>query len=213
MLTSREKVIPWGVPQIEDRALDTAQREWGAYQGRLEETQTQLCSALTRLRQVGQKFLSLAQWLEEMEKVANIRCHRRSDKAIKETQLRKLQVREGFVFSVFCASGALNESKRPLCCLFSCDCQSHQVILWHSASLLSSTTTISLPKNLLFANYNVPQGLTFVYMYTLPPSSHQAFVRQQQGAEYFPLALLPSEHVFPARVRMSDCLGVFLSFL
>lgn len=94
MLTSREKVIPWGIPQIEDRALDTAQREWGAYQGRLEETQTQLSSTLTRLKQVGQRFLSLAQWLEEMEKVAKIRRHRRSDRAIKETQLKKLQVRE-----------------------------------------------------------------------------------------------------------------------
>lgn len=94
MLTSRERVIPWGIPQIEDRALDTAQREWGAYQGRLEETQTHLNSTLTRLRQMGQRFLSLAQWLEEMEKVANIRRHRRSDRANKETQLKKLQVRE-----------------------------------------------------------------------------------------------------------------------
>lgn len=93
VLTSRDKVIPWGIPQIEDRALDTAQREWGAYKGHLEETKTQLNSTLTRLRQVGQKFLSLAQWLEEMEKMANIRQHRRSDKAIKETQLKKLQVR------------------------------------------------------------------------------------------------------------------------
>lgn len=93
VLTSRDKVIPWGIPQIEDRALDTAQREWGAYKGHLEETKTQLNSTLTRLKQVGQKFLSLAQWLEEMEKMANIRQHRRSDKAIKETQLKKLQVR------------------------------------------------------------------------------------------------------------------------
>ncbi|XP_039981880.1 nesprin-1-like isoform X3 [Xiphias gladius] len=91
VLTSRERVIPWGTPQIEDRALDTAQREWGAYQGRLEETQAQLSSTLTRLRQMGQRFLSLAQWLEEMEKVANIRRHRRSDRANKETQLKKLQ--------------------------------------------------------------------------------------------------------------------------
>ncbi|KAG7239212.1 hypothetical protein INR49_029965 [Caranx melampygus] len=91
VLTSRERVIPWGIPQIEDRALDTAQREWGAYQGRLEETQTHLNSTLTRLRQMGQRFLSLAQWLEEMEKVANIRRHRRSDRANKGTQLKKLQ--------------------------------------------------------------------------------------------------------------------------
>ncbi|XP_071335456.1 nesprin-1 isoform X2 [Trachinotus anak] len=91
VLTSRERVIPWGIPQIEDRALDTAQREWGAYQVRLEETQAQLNSTLTRLRQMGQRFLSLAQWLEEMEKVASIRCHRRSDRVNKETQLKKLQ--------------------------------------------------------------------------------------------------------------------------
>ncbi|CAB1447010.1 unnamed protein product, partial [Pleuronectes platessa] len=91
VLTSRERVIPWGIPQIEDRALDTAQREWGAYQGRLEETQAQLRATLTRLRQMGQRFLSLAQWLEELEKVANLRRHRRSDRAKKETQLKKLQ--------------------------------------------------------------------------------------------------------------------------
>lgn len=96
MLTSREKVIPWGIPQIEDRALDTAQHEWGAYQGRLEETQTQLNVTLSRLKQVGQRFLSLAQWLEEMEKLAHVRRHRRSDKATKEMQLKKLQVRKTF---------------------------------------------------------------------------------------------------------------------
>ncbi|XP_037304616.2 nesprin-1 isoform X8 [Pungitius pungitius] len=91
VLNGRERVIPWGVPQIEDRVLDTAQQEWGAYQGRLEETQTQLRTTLTRLRQMGQRFLSLAQWLEEMEKAANIRGHRRSDRGTKETQLKKLK--------------------------------------------------------------------------------------------------------------------------
>lgn len=94
MLTSRERVIPWGVPQIEDRALDTAQREWGAYQGRLDATRAQLGSMLARLRQMGQRFQSLAQWLEEMERKANIRGHRRSDRATKEAQLKQLQVRE-----------------------------------------------------------------------------------------------------------------------
>ncbi|XP_028460256.1 nesprin-1 isoform X2 [Perca flavescens] len=91
VLTSRDRVIPWGIPQIEDRALDTAQREWGVYQACLEETQTQLSSTLTRLKQMGQRFLSLAHWLEEMEKVANIRRHRRSDRGTKETQLKKLK--------------------------------------------------------------------------------------------------------------------------
>lgn len=90
---SREKVIPWGVPQIEDRALDTTQQEWGAYQNHLEETQSQLKSTLGRLKQVDQKFLSLSHWLEEMEKVVNIRQNPRSDKAMKEIQLKKLQVR------------------------------------------------------------------------------------------------------------------------
>lgn len=114
VLTSRERVIPWGIPQIEDRALDTAQREWAAYQSRLKETQGQLHSMLTRLRQMGHKFLSLAQWLEEMERVANIRSNRRSDATTKQIQLKKLQVR-----------------KRPDCCSpykiqaldISCNCQ------------------------------------------------------------------------------------------
>ncbi|CAL9692474.1 unnamed protein product [Knipowitschia caucasica] len=91
VLTCRERVIPWGIPQIEDRALDTAQREWGVYQGRLEETQAQLRATLGRVRQMGQKFLSLANWLEEMEKMANIRRHRRSDRETKEDQLKNLK--------------------------------------------------------------------------------------------------------------------------
>ncbi|XP_057678025.1 nesprin-1 isoform X5 [Corythoichthys intestinalis] len=91
VLTSRERVIPWGIPQIEDRALDTAQQEWGAYQSNLEETQIHLNSILTRLREMGQKFLMLAHWLEEMEKGADLRPHRRSDRSTKETQLKKLE--------------------------------------------------------------------------------------------------------------------------
>ncbi|XP_077366762.1 nesprin-1 isoform X9 [Festucalex cinctus] len=92
VLSSRERVIPWGVPQIEDRALDTAQQEWGAYQGHLKETQMQLNSTLTRLREMGHKFLALAHWLEEMEKGANLRPHRRSDRSTKESQLKKLKL-------------------------------------------------------------------------------------------------------------------------
>ncbi|XP_061127011.1 nesprin-1-like isoform X2 [Syngnathus typhle] len=92
VLTSRERVIPWGIPQIEDRALDTAQQEWGAYQNHLAETQTQLNSSLTRLKVMGHKFLTLAHWLEEMEKGADLRLHRRSDRTTKETQLKKLEL-------------------------------------------------------------------------------------------------------------------------
>lgn len=94
MLTSRDRVILWGVPQIEDRALDTAQREWAAHQSRLEDTKAQLRSTLTRLRQMGHKFLSLAQWLEDKEKAVNIRSNRQSDPITKQTQLKKLQVRK-----------------------------------------------------------------------------------------------------------------------
>lgn len=85
-------MIPWGAPQIEDRALDTAQREWGAYQARLGETRATLGSTLGRLRQMGQRFQSLALWLEDMEGKANIRGHRRSDSASKDAQLKQLQV-------------------------------------------------------------------------------------------------------------------------
>ncbi|XP_053736179.1 nesprin-1 isoform X10 [Synchiropus splendidus] len=91
VLTSRERVIPWGVPQIEDRALDTAQREWGTYQSHLEETQATLSSTLTRLKEMSQRFISLTKWLEEMEKVADLRPHRRSDRTTKETQMKKLK--------------------------------------------------------------------------------------------------------------------------
>ncbi|MEQ2194337.1 hypothetical protein XENOCAPTIV_027649, partial [Xenoophorus captivus] len=94
VLSSRERVIPWGAPQIEDRALDTAKREWASYQSRLEETQAQLHSMLTRLRQMGHRFLNLAQWLEDTEKMASIRSNRRSDRNTKQSQLKKLQVRE-----------------------------------------------------------------------------------------------------------------------
>ncbi|XP_026197444.1 nesprin-1 isoform X3 [Anabas testudineus] len=105
VLTSRERVIPWGIPQIEDRTLDTAQREWGLYQGRLQETQAQLNSTLTKLKQMGQRFLSLAQWLEEMERVATIRRHRKSDRVTKETQLKKLQ---GCLEAVFARQGEVD---------------------------------------------------------------------------------------------------------
>ena len=96
VLTSRDKVIPWGAPQIEDRALDTAQRDWGSFQRRLEETRAHLASTLLRLRQMGQRFQSLSQWLEEMERKAALRSHRRSSRSTKEAQLKQLQVRAGW---------------------------------------------------------------------------------------------------------------------
>uniref|UniRef100_A0A8K9Y661 Spectrin repeat containing nuclear envelope protein 1 n=1 Tax=Oncorhynchus mykiss TaxID=8022 RepID=A0A8K9Y661_ONCMY len=97
LLSSRDGVIPWGAPQIEDRALDTAQREWGAYQARLGETRATLGSTLGRLRQMGQRFQSLVLWLEDMEGKANIREHRRSDSASKDAQLKHVLARQSEV--------------------------------------------------------------------------------------------------------------------
>lgn len=92
-LSSRERVIPWGVPQIEDRALETAQREWQAYQNRLESTQASLEQTLGRLQQLEGRFQSLDQWLMDIELKVKLRNHRRSDYAAKELQLQQLLVR------------------------------------------------------------------------------------------------------------------------
>ncbi|MCJ8743979.1 hypothetical protein PDJAM_G00100910, partial [Pangasius djambal] len=89
-LSSRERVIPWGVPQIEDRALETAQREWQAYQDRLENTQASLEQTLVRLQQLEGRFQSLDQWLVDIELKVRLRSHRRADCAAKELQLQQL---------------------------------------------------------------------------------------------------------------------------
>ncbi|KAF4071108.1 hypothetical protein AMELA_G00281340 [Ameiurus melas] len=89
-LSSRERVIPWGVPQIEDRALETAQREWQAYQDRLENTRANLEQTLVRLQQLEGRFQSLDQWLVDIELKVRLRSHRRSDCAAKELQLHQL---------------------------------------------------------------------------------------------------------------------------
>lgn len=94
-LSSRERVIPWGVPQIEDRALETAQREWQAYQDRLENTRAGLEQTLVRLQQLEGRFQSLDQWLVDIELKVELRSHRRSDCAAKELQLQQLMVRRG----------------------------------------------------------------------------------------------------------------------
>lgn len=93
-LSGREQVIPWGVPQIEDRALETAQREWQAYQDRLENSRASLEQTLVKLQQLERRFQSLDQWLADIELKVKMRSHRRSDCADKELQLQQLQVRE-----------------------------------------------------------------------------------------------------------------------
>ncbi|KAF1374585.1 hypothetical protein PFLUV_G00230620 [Perca fluviatilis] len=91
LLVSRELVISWGLPQIEDRALETLQQEWKLYQGRLADTRAQLNSALAKLRQMEQKFQRLDSWLKGMETKAQLRSHRRSDCATKDAQLQLIK--------------------------------------------------------------------------------------------------------------------------
>uniref|UniRef100_A0A8C1T562 Spectrin repeat containing, nuclear envelope 1a n=1 Tax=Cyprinus carpio TaxID=7962 RepID=A0A8C1T562_CYPCA len=79
VLASRERVIPWGAPQIEDRALETAQTEWQGYQDRLGETKVQVEQALARVQQLEGVFQSLDQWLVDIELKVKVRSHRRSD--------------------------------------------------------------------------------------------------------------------------------------
>ncbi|XP_056332550.1 nesprin-1-like isoform X3 [Danio aesculapii] len=91
LLVSREQVIPWGVPQLEDRCLEGVQQEWGSYQTRLTDTRSQLNSALAKLRQIEQKFQRLDNWLKGMESKGQLRTGRRSDRATKEAQLQLLK--------------------------------------------------------------------------------------------------------------------------
>ncbi|KAG1946578.1 nesprin-1 [Pimephales promelas] len=91
LLVTREQVIPWGVPQLEDRCLETVQQEWGSYQTRLGETRSHLNSALAKLRQIEQKFQRLDNWLKGMETKGQLRSGRRSDRGTKEAQLHLLK--------------------------------------------------------------------------------------------------------------------------
>ncbi|KAJ4921305.1 hypothetical protein JOQ06_000785, partial [Pogonophryne albipinna] len=87
LLLSRGHVVPWGVPQTEDRVLETLQQQWGGYQARLGDTRSQLNSTLAKLRQMEQKFQRLDSWLRSMEAKAQIRTHRRGERDTKEAQL------------------------------------------------------------------------------------------------------------------------------
>lgn len=100
LLVSQELVIPWGLPQIEDRALETMQQEWRLYQARLIDTRTQLNSSLAKLRQMEQKFQRLDSWLKVMEMKAQLRSNRRSDRTTKDAQLQLIEVRASCIVSV-----------------------------------------------------------------------------------------------------------------
>lgn len=93
LLLSRELVVPSGAPQTDDRALESLQQDWRLYQARLADTRALLNGTLARLRQMEQKFQRLDSWLKAMEAKADLRSHRRSERATKEAQLQMTQVR------------------------------------------------------------------------------------------------------------------------
>lgn len=123
LLVSREVVILWGLPQIEDRALETLQQEWRLYQARLADTRAQLNSALAKLRQMEQKFQRLDSWLKGMETKAQLRSHRRSDRATKEAQLQLIKVSvtcTEVMLEMFCTVEQICMIIHSFQCCFSC---------------------------------------------------------------------------------------------
>ncbi|KAM6126873.1 nesprin-1-like [Pterocles gutturalis] len=65
---AREEVIPWGIPQIEDRALESLRQDWQVYQHRLSEARSQLNATVSRLRLMEKKFQKVNNWLTDLEK-------------------------------------------------------------------------------------------------------------------------------------------------
>lgn len=88
----REEVLPWGMPQAEDRILESVRQDWTIYQHKLLEMRTQLNTNLSRLRLMESKFLKVDEWLKTLEESVNIRTGRQSDRATKEMQLQQMKV-------------------------------------------------------------------------------------------------------------------------
>ncbi|XP_076155328.1 nesprin-1 isoform X4 [Alosa pseudoharengus] len=88
---SREALLAWGAPSLEERQLEALQADWSSHQARLGETRAQLNSTLAKLRQIEQKFHRLDTWLKGMESKGQLRSSRRSDRATKEAQLQMLE--------------------------------------------------------------------------------------------------------------------------
>lgn len=92
VLHTREDVIPSGIPQTEDRALESLRQDWHAYQQRLTETRTQFNNVVNKLRLMEQKFQQVDEWLNTLEKKVSLRTERQSNRAAKETQLHQMKV-------------------------------------------------------------------------------------------------------------------------
>ncbi|KAB0392836.1 hypothetical protein E2I00_007090, partial [Balaenoptera physalus] len=91
VLHTREEVIPSGIPQTEDRALESLRQNWQAYQQRLSETRTQFNNVVNKLRLMGQKFQQVDEWLKAMEDKMSLRSGRQSNRAAKEIQLHQMK--------------------------------------------------------------------------------------------------------------------------
>ena len=92
VLHAREEVIPSGIPQTEDRALESLRQDWQAYQQRLSETRTQFNNVVNKLRLVEQKFQQVDEWLKTMEEKVSLRTARQSSRVAKEMQLHQMKV-------------------------------------------------------------------------------------------------------------------------
>ncbi|RMC12933.1 hypothetical protein DUI87_10460 [Hirundo rustica rustica] len=88
---AREEVIPWGIPQIEDRALESLRQDWQVYQHRLSEARSQLNATVSKLRLMEKKFEKVNDWLTNLEQKVAIRTGRRSGRATKEMQLQQMK--------------------------------------------------------------------------------------------------------------------------
>lgn len=102
---AREEVIPWGIPQVEDRALESLRQDWQVYQHRLSEARSQLNATVSRLRLMEKKFQKVNDWLTDLEEKVNIRSGRQSGRATKEIQLQQMKV--SYIVKAFLKQNAL----------------------------------------------------------------------------------------------------------
>mgnify|MGYP001857305264 CR=1 FL=1 len=89
---AREEVIPWGMPQIEDRVLESIRQDWQVYQHNLSEARSQLNATVSRLRLMEKKFQKVNDWITELEEKVAVRTGRQSGRATKEMQLQQMKV-------------------------------------------------------------------------------------------------------------------------
>ncbi|PIO02913.1 hypothetical protein AB205_0113040, partial [Aquarana catesbeiana] len=90
-LHTREEVMQWGIPHIEDRELESLRQDWQVYQQRLTETRGQINAVLSKLKVMERKFQKTDEWLTSVEGKVNIRTGRQSDRATKEIQLQQMK--------------------------------------------------------------------------------------------------------------------------